>query len=272
MDILCKNCKKHNPPTALSCAYCKAPLLGSLGIGHSQAVVENREEDCGNCGKPTPVAEPVCVHCGIDRAPAGIQPDEPAAVMQPMLQASIGCMACGYPNLASADNCMQCGSQLHRQREPKPAAMIAPVAPLLPPQKIDSAPAPEKVPVVVSPSVAQEMSAAKTVPFWELLASTKAQSFSLTPLPRPGEQPPESRQFFGEVVSLSRDNLEPDNISLTSKVQASLHFVDGSWLLSDESGQQSTFLRISRPQPLQDGDVLLLGNRLFRFTTQDAGR
>ena len=67
---------------------------------------------------------------------------------------------------------------------------------------------------------------------------------------------------------MNRDNLDPGNMSLTSKLQACLRFEDGAWVLSDGSEQQSTFLRVSRPQPLQDGDVLLLGNRLFRFTIQ----
>lgn len=72
-------------------------------------------------------------------------------------------------------------------------------------------------------------------------------------------------QFTGDTVVLNRDNTDPNNSSITSKTQAVLSYEDGAWYVEDKSQMQTTFKHISKKTLLEDGDVLLLGNRRFIF-------
>jgi len=72
------------------------------------------------------------------------------------------------------------------------------------------------------------------------------------------------------AIQLNRDNLDPGNPSITGKVQAELTFEDGAWQLKDSSELQTTFLLASTQTLLKDGDILLIGDRKFIFSTSPA--
>lgn len=72
-------------------------------------------------------------------------------------------------------------------------------------------------------------------------------------------------KYSGKEVILSRQNTEPNNFSITSKEQAALIYNDGRWYLEDRSQFRSTFLLVAERTELKDGDVILLGDRKFRF-------
>ena len=72
-------------------------------------------------------------------------------------------------------------------------------------------------------------------------------------------------RFTGENIVLNRDNTDPGNPSITSRVQAELTFEDGAWYLLDKSALRTTFVHAGRKTKLEDGDVILLGNRRFIF-------
>jgi hypothetical protein len=72
-------------------------------------------------------------------------------------------------------------------------------------------------------------------------------------------------QFGGESVSLNRDNLEPDNFTITSKVQAEIKLVDGQWYIENKSGLKTTFIQVLTPVKLNKGDVIIMGNKRFLF-------
>ena len=74
----------------------------------------------------------------------------------------------------------------------------------------------------------------------------------------------------GSVIELNRDNLDPGNPSITGKTQAELIFVDGAWQLKDRSELQTTFILASAQTPLKEGDIVLLGDRKFIFSTSPA--
>lgn len=46
---------------------------------------------------------------------------------------------------------------------------------------------------------------------------------------------------------------------------AELTYENGHWYIVDKSDAQSTFLHASRKMPIEDGDVILMGNRKFIF-------
>lgn len=91
-------------------------------------------------------------------------------------------------------------------------------------------------------------------------------SFILSPVKRNGERhDPEDVELEGDEVSLNRENTDPGNMSITSRVQAVITRKDDQWYIEDKSEQKTTFVQASSPQLLKDGDIILLGNRLFVF-------
>ena len=64
---------------------------------------------------------------------------------------------------------------------------------------------------------------------------------------------------------LSRDKLDAENLTITSKTQAELTFQDGAWFIIDGSELETTFIQARRKMMLEDGDVILMGNRKFIF-------
>ena len=91
-------------------------------------------------------------------------------------------------------------------------------------------------------------------------------SFILSPVKRNGERhDPENVELEGNEVVLNRENTDPGNMSITSKTQAIISKRDDQWFIEDRSEQKTTFVQARTPQPLKDGDIILLGNRLFVF-------
>lgn len=89
---------------------------------------------------------------------------------------------------------------------------------------------------------------------------------SLTVIPNDGESLSiVPNEYEGKSISLVRDNTEPSNRTITSKGQAMLEYVDGKWLLTDQSENGTTMVQASRPLEVETGDVIVMGNRRFRF-------
>lgn len=74
-----------------------------------------------------------------------------------------------------------------------------------------------------------------------------------------------SIQFDNDEISLNRDNTDPSNHTITSQVQAIVKKEGNKWMISDQSALHSTFVQASRPIELQNGDLILLGDQVFRF-------
>lgn len=91
-------------------------------------------------------------------------------------------------------------------------------------------------------------------------------SFKLSPIKRNGERhDPANVELEGEEVFLNRENTDPGNMSITSRTQAVITRRDNQWYIEDKSEQKTTFVQVRTPQILHDGDIILLGNRLFVF-------
>lgn len=69
-----------------------------------------------------------------------------------------------------------------------------------------------------------------------------------------------------ELVEFNRANLDADNRTITSKVQARVTFSDGKWHIIDCSEKKSTFIRVAEQHELKDGDILVIGNKRFIFS------
>ena len=71
--------------------------------------------------------------------------------------------------------------------------------------------------------------------------------------------------FSGDKINLNRANLDPNNNTITSKTQAVLLHEGDSWYFENVSKQKTTFIQVNKKIKLEDGDILLMGNRMFEF-------
>ena len=92
----------------------------------------------------------------------------------------------------------------------------------------------------------------------------------LTIIPEEGETTEAiSNDYEGDSIILNRENTEKDNRTITSKEQAELICEDGKWYVLNHSELGSTYLEANRKLAIEPGDVIVLGDRRFRFEPQN---
>ena len=80
-----------------------------------------------------------------------------------------------------------------------------------------------------------------------------------------GQIEAKTNRYEGSTVVLNRNNTEPNNRTITSKEQAKLYFDKGKWFIENFSQYNSTMLIAGRKMELQPGDIVILGDRKFKF-------
>lgn len=210
---------------------------------------------CKNCGWPNEPNTGKCVKCG---NPLGEESSEhftsreksnnddvsegtKKTVMEnrvfgqerkssPIVNENPACPKCGYPLRPNTEKCPNCNHQLN-DATPQPASPVH------------------------RGTINPYMKAQQSVP-----------GFTLQPVLRIDEdRNVQTAEFKGEEVILNRDNTDPDNPSITSREQAVVTYESGHWYVEDRSDLKTTFVQAGRKFELQDGDLLLLGDRLFEF-------
>ena len=209
------------------------------------------KEKCEKCNKPLVAAEPAGhLHQpanGHDRQTNRMPPEGRAALKATVREGSAGrsdlsadanaCPKCGYP--LENGECGQCG---YSEQKPKPKAEEPKVI------KQESALANGKHTVRVKRK------------------GEKDGRFILTPISE-DDGNPEGKllEFEGNSIVLNRDNTDPKNSTITSQEQAVIKNENGKWQIEDHSEYKTTFVQAKRPIELQSGDLILLGNQLYRF-------
>lgn len=90
--------------------------------------------------------------------------------------------------------------------------------------------------------------------------------FKLTLIPETDELITSSTKVYeGDVTILNRDNTDPRNKSITTKEHALITCENGHWFIENKSKTNTTYLVVERKLELEPGDVIILGNRRFRF-------
>ena len=185
------------------------------------------------------------------------------------------CGNCGYMNVSHAKFCIKCNEPLNNQSSPESKAKDSIAAkktiigkPADPNDYIDlgNSNSPEipkesdKNPQSKSPTESDGNLRATINPYNQPLFET----IEFIPLAREGQSNQESKSFTSDQnkISLNRENLDPDNPTITRGVQADLSFSDGKWTIIDKSST-GTFLRVSEAYSLKDGDQILMGDRIF---------
>lgn len=165
--------------------------------------------------------------------------DPKATLREVKEQDASKCSHCGYEIESGTEFCPSCGNEIKL------------------PQKESVSPMPQS-PVfkkTVRPNHHERLQA-------ESLPAT----FSLTLLDSEGNDAGLLR-YSGDEVILNRNNTDKGNMTITSQKQATIQYFDGQWEITDNSEMHSTFVRASRPTVLKNGDLILLGDRVFRFDT-----
>ncbi len=201
---------------------------------------------CKNCGWENPANLTRCEKCGTALEGEVQYQAAPSAPVQnynktvneavafpdsPVQEGSHFCTKCGYPLRPGTLVCPNCHAAV---------------------TEVEAAPSEPAKPVGTG-----------TVNPWVKVAAGAACSFE--PVAQEGTPTPEVIKLKGEAHELKRDNLDPDNQTITSKVQANLTFENGQWFIEDKSAQQTTFIHANGKAALKDGDVVLMGNRQFIF-------
>ena len=277
--MTCKNCGHTNPDGRLRCEECNAPLDGSMVASVESVTALSGEIRCNNCNSRNPIGALRCKECNVAldgsmviSKPAdkpefdlGVMKDKPisAATMnfhrdnqEPSPAGMLACIRCAYPNLPSATSCAQCGSALE-----KPSSLptqLNPDSPHEPQPKSEQQGHPLR-----GPEVNQQLGNATVNPW--LVYSPQTKRFGLLPVAKLGEDELPSIEFTENRNELSRDNLDPNNQTITGKLQAAVEWKDGHWYITNHSEQKTTFIQIEGEVALKKGDVLLIGDRLFEF-------
>lgn len=228
----CKNCGWENPDGLTKCEKCGAVLQSVNEAQNYQCTVHEVAD------MPKPLNQTAC-EGGVWQEPVA-----PAAMPQaPVQTAPTVCPNCGYPLRAGAMRCPNCGTMVNESapQEPVAAQYKAPNRP----QEIAANP----MTGTVNPRI-QVAPAAKC---------------SLEPIAQEGAETPKVCELKGDLHELNRANLDPENLTITSKVQAQLVCEQGQWFIEDKSQQHTTFVYVGSKTPLQEGDIILMGNREFVF-------
>lgn len=232
----CQFCGWDNPEGCTSCEKCNKPLSAAAEPYAPSAPASPAD---GSHSRPT------------SRQAGGAAPFNPKATV---LESNYGgrtvgeaaanaavCPSCGYP--LEGGNCPSCGY----------SAAAQPPVPPVPPVHIHPAPQDEAA-----------FSARRTIR--PVRKGAPEGSFTLTPISEQNGLPEgDGLSYEGNDVVLNRANTDPKNATITSHAQASIHFADGQWTITDESNMQTTFVQAQKGIVLESGTLILLGNQLYRF-------
>lgn len=221
----CKNCGWPNKPGETTCVKCNAPLDVEHGT-----VQETTNEVSGSLkrgGMNATIPEQLAF--------GGDTPETPAV-----------CPKCGYPLRSNVAKCPNCNYDVSHLIQKESADETSHKV-----TKMENPINSGKMKGTINPYMVQEAS---------------EPTFVLKPVERIGEKKVLSDlEYEGSEVALNRANTEPGNESITSQTQAQVSFENGSWYIEDKSELGTTFIKASKKCKLEEGDVILLGNRLFEF-------
>lgn len=172
------------------------------------------------------------------------------------------CPKCGYPLRSGVDKCPNCNFQIDFSRQgvrsPSYDAQIGASSRREEPHRRPTR--------VAAEGASDSMKKLRGTINPYMMNMEVEPSFVLKPVKRMEERHNfEEQEYEGKQVVLNRDNTESNNSSITSKEQAIISNVDGRWFIEDKSELKTTFVQAAKKIELHDGDIILLGNRLFEF-------
>jgi len=236
---------------------------------------------CANCGWDNPSKNSKCEKCGAPIINSNdsddLSSDRTSQKRFDPKKTAEGCPECGYPVRLGETACPNCGHlfDMGEPEEPVPVKAPKPAKPFAPATHDPAVKTCHACHATVSATARfcpncgtslsdGEKSVAGTVLPWKETAQSSG--CTLTLIAREGEESgKEPLQFSGDTVELNRDNTEPGNLTITSKVQAELSFENGKWYIQDKSDLKTSYIHAGDRTELKPGGTILLGNRSFLF-------
>lgn len=231
---------------------------------------------CKNCGWPNRPGETVCVKCGsplseensnetaLENLPGAYYNNANGNINATIPESAFFgntesvdvdeqenvCPKCGYPLRPNITLCPNCKYQLSNNNKRQPTKDNF-VNSFNKPTRMENPSAKKPITGTINPYMIQ---------------AEQDPTFILSPQQRVNEKKIlNNLEYEGKEVLLNRDNTEPENGSITSQVQAIVVNENGRWYIEDKSEQGTTFVRATKKIELNEGDTILLGNRLFEF-------
>lgn len=239
----CNNCGWENSPGVIKCEKCNAPLKGSMIANGSNSSQVNQNPSAGSRPLKDTLNEKDAF--GNEAKNGKINIDK----------GTKKCSNCGYPISPTMDTCPSCGNHLsdsgtnsNSNSQGKTCSNCGRVL-------ISGA---QFCPYCGRPT---KMGTINSGP-----QAGAGSFFTLRPIPWDTEKVQyQPVSYSGKVISLNRANTDANNNSITSKVQAIVSNVNGEWFIEDKSSYQSTLIHVRGKVKLQDGDIIVMGNRKFEF-------
>jgi hypothetical protein len=73
------------------------------------------------------------------------------------------------------------------------------------------------------------------------------------------------KSTFDAIEKLNRENLAPDNLSISSEKHLVISFENNQWHIQDESTNGATFIQVKNKMRIEKGMRIIIGNQIFRF-------
>jgi len=263
LSMICKNCGSENSDISIICGTCNIDLENNKSYAQNNngnLYLANNEVLCKNCKMKNPMDALRCQGCN--------SPLDGSLVMVPKVKNNItnniqkelgniapdpnktqnfkNCPSCHFPNLFIAKFCGKCQQPLDENKDVAHKSIKIPVA---------------------NESRNSEILNTKTInPFTDQkFEQNQKDRFMLIPFHQGIEDKNNSKHFSGDSVVLSRANLDETNNTISSKEQAEISFKKGKWFIEDKSSHKSTFLKVTKITEIKDGDIILMGNKMFAF-------
>ena len=276
--IPCANCGSANLGNAATCARCGKPLGPPTAPLPRPNTPQGGQMECQKCHKTFPAGAKFCGFCGkpLSPVPTAVAPQPLPRAVAPQPVAPPPSPRAASP--ASAPGASQFfPAAAGAAWEPPP---VSPAAAAFPPDP----PVPRPQPQAIRPPVAGPPPPAAT-PSAANLDFTMPSSLREGSLVFDGFGIPSIEAHISEKktdgtwghpleivggVSIGRANCDinfPDDARLSER-HALLSIRDGKLYLADFGSSGGTFVKQRQDSELLPGDVFLLGQDLFRFTTQ----
>lgn len=225
----CNNCGWENNPGASRCIKCNAPLDGSMAADRSSSHSSEADEELKATLRESSYKNDKPFSSGNFRSGVNHTPDNESGCV---------CVRCGYPIAESMNECPRCHTLINRERKHNHENHNS--------------------------NGGNGFQHRATENPW---ANPSKESFcTLKRIPwqtEPIKYEPVS--YSGQTIILNRANTDENNNSITSKEQAVLMCENGEWFIENRSEMKTTLVRVDRRVKLEDGDVIVLGNRMFEF-------
>lgn len=257
----CKNCGWPNKPSETVCTKCGSPLEAEL-INVENEVTYRPPSAGGNDGLKKTLSENVAF--------GGYPYDDSETLTSTVKETA--CPKCGYPFRPDVAKCPNCNYSVNGSSQSQVKQMHHQESETTyqrhPTRMVNAEPSPEDAPAPTRKLNSGGGHFRGTInPY--MMDYRPEPAFVLQPILRMNERKPvETVELEGSEVVLSRENTEPGNPSITSQEQAVITRSDGRWFIENRSEQNTTFVQAAKKIELQDGDIILLGNRLFEFKEQ----